>query len=526
MKPRIALAMAEKQQPSQDPGDPSPGTQNSALPTPDSQTDMPPGGSRRPHTPRREADLSSLLSSGEKAELLLLISKITEKMQRQIIQVFESSGVGDPKKQAPPNFWNKLPAKLRDLSLQHADKENQKPGSSKQGQGNEKESGAKEPLEDEETEVVGLQELKKEILHFFRRWQASVQRRTADISVSAKGPPNAAQRGQQSSSMGKRRGSAKVKPKPSSAPTQNHSPKLPEITCADNYPDTRSTEVEADAALIHLHPPTPTGLTSLPMEKRILLLHSMLLLLLSLENYSAYSRVLLLNIASSLHIPLHILAEDEVRVAKSLSQVTKEISGDEEIQKRNEENKTARRWKVGLASVAGAAVIGITGGLAAPLVAAGIGTVLGGIGLGSTAAASLLGAMAESSLVVGTLFGIYGAKASAKMVDQYTKDIQDFAFLPLHGAIRSEYRDGKDVAPDDRRLRVVLGIGGWLVQKEDVVNPWRSLGHQSEVYALRWELEALMKMGNSLETVVKSAAWSLAKKEIIARTSKRALPPR
>jgi hypothetical protein len=223
--------------------------------------------------------------------------------------------------------------------------------------------------------------------------------------------------------------------------------------------------------------------------------------------------------ASSLHLPLHVLADDEVRVAKSLSQATKDISGDEQVQKRSDETKTSRRWKVGLASVAGAAVIGITGGLAAPLVAAGIGTALGGIGLGGTAAAGLLGAMAESSLVVGTLFGIYGARASAKMIDQYTKEIQDFAFLPLHGKIRDEYKDGKDVAPEDRRLRVVLGVSGWLVQKEDVVNPWRSLGHQSEVYALRWELEAMMKMGNSLETVVKSAAWSLAKKEIIARTS-------
>jgi hypothetical protein len=245
----------------------------------------------------------------------------------------------------------------------------------------------------------------------------------------------------------------------------------------------------------------------------------MLLLLLSLEHYAAYSRVLLLNMASSLHIPAHILADDEVRVAQGLAQITKDISNEELIQKRNEEHKNSRRWKVGLATVAGAAVIGITGGLAAPLLAAGIGTVLGGIGLGGTAAAGLLGTMAESTLVVGTLFGLYGARAGGKMMDQYAKDIADFAFLPLHGQIRGEYHDGQDVAPDDRRLRLVLGISGWLTQREDIVNPWRALGHKNEVYALRWELEALMKMGNSLETVVKSAAWSLAKREIIARTS-------
>ena len=46
----------------------------------------------------------------------------------------------------------------------------------------------------------------------------------------------------------------------------------------------------------------------------------------------------------------------------------------------------------------------------------------------------------------------------------------------------------------------------------------RAFGRQSEVFALRWELEALTKLGSSLESVVKSAAWSVAKKEIIART--------
>lgn len=40
------------------------------------------------------------------------------------------------------------------------------------------------------------------------------------------------------------------------------------------------------------------------------------------------------------------------------------MSGKEETEKRGDENKVARRWKVGLAGVAGAAVIGITGGLA------------------------------------------------------------------------------------------------------------------------------------------------------------------
>lgn len=105
---------------------------------------------------------------------------------------------------------------------------------------------------------------------------------------------------------------------------------------------------------------------------------------------------------------------------------------------------------------------------------------------------------------------------TGKMMDAYAKEVQDFAFLPLKGTAHAKLV--KDVAAEDRRLRVTIGISGWLTQREDVITPWRVLGRESEVFALRWELEALTKLGTSLESVVKSAAWGLAKKEIIART--------
>lgn len=229
----------------------------------------------------------------------------------------------------------------------------------------------------------------------------------------------------------------------------------------------------------------------------------MLLLLLSLEHYTAHSRILLLHIASSLHLPLHILAEEELKVAQGLLEAAKHMSGSGEAQKRGDENKVSRRWKVGLAGVAGAAIIGVTGGLAAPLVAGAIGTVMGGLGLGTTTAAALLGALAESGVIVGSLFGAYGGRMTGKMMDAYAKEVEDFAFLSLTGSKSHELQ------PEDRRLRITIGVSGWLTQKEDIITPWRALGNQSEVFALRWELEALNKLGNSLEAVVKSAAWSV-----------------
>jgi hypothetical protein len=208
-----------------------------------------------------------------------------------------------------------------------------------------------------------------------------------------------------------------------------------------------------------------------------------------------------------------------VGIAKALARVVQDLLSEEFTKKRSKDDKIPGRWKVGLASIASGVVMRTTGGLPTPLVTAGRGTVLGRTGLGGTAAASLLGVIAESGAAVEALFGINGARVTGKRMDQYTKDIKDFAFLPLRGAHPDEYRDGNDVSLENRRLRVVLGVSGWLSQSQDVTNPWRTLGHQGEVYALRWEVNVLRKMGTSLETVVRSAAWSTARKEIIARTS-------
>jgi hypothetical protein len=74
---------------------------------------------------------------------------------------------------------------------------------------------------------------------------------------------------------------------------------------------------EADAALVELYPPTSTALYSLERDKRILLLHAMLLLLLSLEHYTPHSRILLLHIASSLHVSLILLQKSHFKVGGS-----------------------------------------------------------------------------------------------------------------------------------------------------------------------------------------------------------------
>jgi len=271
-------------------------------------------------------------------------------------------------------------------------------------------------------------------------------------------------------------------------------------------------ESKVDERLREICTPVETPLRNLEEAKRALILHSLILLMLSLEHYNAHSRTLLLYCTISLGLSVKILSEDEGKVAKGLLSAAKHMSADEETRKRAEENSTARKWKMGVAGVAGAALIGITGGLAAPFLAAGLGTALGGIGLGATATAGYLGALAGSSVLVGGLFGAYGARMSTQAMEKYTRDVGDFAFVPVH-----KPGIGKgDASP--RRLRVAIGISGWLRDEDEIVQPWNVFGGGLDAFALRFEIDALKDLGGSLNALITSLAWKFAKKEIIQRT--------
>lgn len=123
-------------------------------------------------------------------------------------------------------------------------------------------------------------------------------------------------------------------------------------------PETKSQA--DDEALAKHYPPIQTPLTeSLRPGVAETVLQAIQLLLLSLENYDARSRVLLLYIASSLHVPLSTLIDQENQTADLLLKVAENMSADTESAARVASSKNSKRWKVGIASVAGAVLIGV-----------------------------------------------------------------------------------------------------------------------------------------------------------------------
>jgi hypothetical protein len=431
----------------------------------------------------RGQDLTSILDRSQRADLTVLVAEIAESMRVALLEVFENpepkpsanewspSQSPSPEKndeEAPP-----LPTRPQDGGSSPASEESatqrqqrQRPGPRRNG-----------------TAAAAKARAKQRTLSHFQSWRDAVLLRIGEVVNR----------------------DDETQDKDSS-----HAAK------SDDLP--LDEDKERLDRLRQVYHPIETPLIQLPKATRLLILHSLLLLLLSLKKYSAYSRVLLLHVSSSLNIDVKVLNENEVKVARGLLDTVLAVSQQPENKPEPKKKDNTRMWKVGIASVAGAALIGITGGLAAPLVAAGIGGIMGGLGLGATAAAGYLGALAGSSVLVGGLFGAYGGRMTGRMMDKYARDVEDFAFIPIRGARKERTESESEAAEQDHRLRVTIGVTGWVKEETDFVIPWRVVGADSEVFALRWETESLMNLGSAISALVTSAAWSVAGREILSRT--------
>ncbi|KAK6359311.1 hypothetical protein TWF696_000474 [Orbilia brochopaga] len=481
---------------------------SSQSPAPPSSSDAPP-----------DVDLVTLLTHTQREELLRLITLAVENMRIALLHGFDpapkkakkdvpDTATEEPKGSPERTFSNSLPQMLTRDSLK-------------------------------------MSRIKQSAITSFDLWQKSFLSRIFDILNP--------------SDVDKRGGTAAHMQHTLDAPTHTAGPSA--SAAGGGYVENIN------------YPPVPTNLaTSLPEPVKPLILQSLLLIVLSLETYDARSRTLLRILSASLHLPPETLVTVEKAVAATLISTAKShMSGEEETKAKKSQSTWNRRIKIGIAGVAGAAVIGITGGLAAPFIAAGLGTVMTGIGLGATAAAGYLGALAGSGALVGALFGAYGAKMTGDMMKRYAQEIEDFAFLPVKQSgsttspapaspprspyapspspprSRSPYAppqpprspyapqepsppplpprraDSDDASstpsPATNRLTVTIGISGWITTPEDFENPWRTLNSEStDIYALRWETTALMDLGSALTTMLKTYAFAYLKIEIIKRT--------
>ncbi|XP_051515525.1 transmembrane and coiled-coil domain-containing protein 4 isoform X1 [Myxocyprinus asiaticus] len=199
-------------------------------------------------------------------------------------------------------------------------------------------------------------------------------------------------------------------------------------------------------------------------------------------HYDARARVLIRHVSCLLRVSQQQLEEFEETLGEKLREGEEESAEESSIRRKKERGRKLRRYLlIGLATVGGGTVIGVTGGLAAPLVAAGAGAVLGAGGAAALGSATGIAIMAS-------LFGAAGAGLTGYKMNKRVGAIEEFEFLPLSPG---------------KHLHLTITVTGWLCSGKysSFQAPWSSLGACGEQYCLKWESRYLLDLGSILDSL-------------------------
>ncbi|KAI8055488.1 hypothetical protein BDF22DRAFT_742072 [Syncephalis plumigaleata] len=231
---------------------------------------------------------------------------------------------------------------------------------------------------------------------------------------------------------------------------------------------------------------TTTVAQTISMDVRWTIVADLFLLIISESQYDARARLLLKDITKILELDWNEFVQLERRVAEQLrindevAETMKHEIRDSEA--RNREGR-GRRWALlGLATLGGGLMLGLSAGLLAPVIGAGLAAGFSGIGVAGTGA--FLAHTGGVALITtgGVLTG--GGLAGKKMFKR-TRGIQVFQFHPLL---------------DQKRVNVILCISGWLTCEEDVWLPFSVLDPGiGDQFCLCWEPKLLYELGSVLK---------------------------
>ncbi|KAK7307500.1 hypothetical protein VNO77_40627 [Canavalia gladiata] len=213
------------------------------------------------------------------------------------------------------------------------------------------------------------------------------------------------------------------------------------------------------------------------------------------KGYDARHRVTLRLLATWLDIKSAKMEAIETIVASSAIALMKEQESNKEAQAK--ESKWAK-WKrggiIGAAAVTGGTLMAITGGLAAPAIAAGLGalaptlgTLIPVIGASGFAAAATAAGTVAGSVAVAASFGAAGAGLTGTKMARRVGGVDEFEFK----AIGENHNQG--------RLGIEITVSGFIFEEEDFIRPWEGLNDNLERYALQWESKNLIALSTAIQ---------------------------
>jgi hypothetical protein len=237
---------------------------------------------------------------------------------------------------------------------------------------------------------------------------------------------------------------------------------------------------------------------SLEIDIRWTILCDLFLLLVADSGYDARSRVLLERVGDFLGVPWLDILKFEKRVTDALEmqEAADKENWNEEEHMENRRKMAVRRRMVmmGLATVGGGLVIGLSAGLLAPVIGAGLAAGFTTIGVAGTsgffAGAGGAAMITTTGLLTG---GAIGIRSSSRRMGP----VKTFEYRPLH---------------NNKRVNLIVTIPGWMNGKvDDVRLPYSTVDPiMGDLYSVLWEPEMLQSMGqtiNILATEVPPPLW-------------------
>uniref|UniRef100_A0ACD5WFX9 Uncharacterized protein n=1 Tax=Avena sativa TaxID=4498 RepID=A0ACD5WFX9_AVESA len=213
------------------------------------------------------------------------------------------------------------------------------------------------------------------------------------------------------------------------------------------------------------------------------------------KGYDARHRVALRLLATWLDVKWIKMEAIEVMVACSAMAAAKE-------QEQSGENATPKskwaKWKrggiIGAAALTGGALLAITGGLAAPAIAAGfgalaptLGTLVPVIGASGFAAMATAAGSVAGSVAVAASFGAAGAGLTGTKMARRIGSVKEFEFKP----IGENHNQG--------RLAVGILVSGFAFDEEDYIRPWEGWKDNLERYILQWESKHIIAVSTAIQ---------------------------
>ncbi|KAJ5179487.1 Protein of unknown function DUF726 [Penicillium capsulatum] len=245
------------------------------------------------------------------------------------------------------------------------------------------------------------------------------------------------------------------------------------------------------------------------IDLRWTVLCDLFLVLIADSAYDARSRTLLERVGSAMDVTWLQISRFEKRVTDALEmqeQAAKESWDEtEHMEKRRQMSLKQKYMIMGLATVGGGLVIGLSAGLLAPVIGAGLAAGFTTVGISGTSA--FLGGAGGTALIASsaTLGGsAIGMKASKRRMGP----VQTFEYRPLH---------------NNKKLNLIVTVSGWMTGKvDDVRLPYSTVDPiMGDLYSVLWEPEMLRSMGdtiNILATEVSSSPIRLSSCQWLTRT--------